>query len=81
MSYNSWNGHIGLCYDLTLAWSATSFIYGSSVVLGVEHISTSGFFIGLEGGAMFARYTVDEPEDYRPKFYPLINLKLGKLLK
>jgi len=81
MDFDSWNGHVGVKYDLSIAIRAVSFMYGPSMVLGVEHISSKGFFDGLEGGVLLANYTVDEPEDYRPKFYPLINFKLGRLLK
>ncbi|MCF8368064.1 MAG: hypothetical protein K9G76_03420 [Bacteroidales bacterium] len=81
MDFDSWNSHIGVSYDLTMAWPATSFIHGPSLLIGIDHISGGGFFFGLEGGAMLANYTVDEPVDYRPKFYPMINLKLGKMLK
>jgi hypothetical protein len=80
MDYNIWNGHIGISYDLTAAWPILTSIYGPTAVLGVDHISSSGFFIGLEGGAMLAQY--GDLTDANPRtFYPMINFKIGKLLK
>lgn len=80
MDYNIGNGHIGICYDLKLAWRILTSIYGPTMVLGVDHISGSGFLIGLEGSPMLVYYG-DLTDANARTFYPMINLKIGKLLK
>ena len=78
LTYQQWNGHVGLGYELTAAWPITSAIWGPTIMVGVEHISKRGLLIGLEGGAMFATY--GDTTDYnRNLLYPMINLRLGRI--
>jgi hypothetical protein len=78
-NFDQWNGHVGLGYELTGAWPVLSGIYGPTLTVGVEHISASGFLIGLDGGIMSATY-FDEYSSGN-QIYPLINLKIAKVLK
>lgn len=77
---SQWNGHIGLRYELTGAVPITSFIWGPTFVGGVERISKRGIIIALEGGAMVATYG-DTSESNRNPIYPMINIKLARLLQ
>jgi len=75
---DQWNGHVGLGYELTAAWPVFSGIYGPTLIIGGEHILSSGFLIGLEGGVMDVNFG-DGVDNNGSSFYPMINFKLAKL--
>jgi len=78
IDYNQWNGHVGLGYELSFAWIVPNTIFGPTLVIGTEHLSTGGFLIGLEGGVIGASYGNTTDNSGNP-VYPIINLKVSKL--